>query len=152
MWGMIRGRWGWPIGNKDAGEEAMERNNWASQNSQRVVELKEEKGLQCLHVAIFCIHNIQGNKRERFVCSNCRIFIPCRSCFFMLLCPNVKAVIVIGNISSIIALSTLHGAKCCLKKLIVLRLVQDKLWCSKIPQLDYVLNLLNPDHMLIFFH
>ena len=45
----------------------------------------------------------------------------------MLLCPNVKAVIVIGNISSIIALSTLHGAKCCLKKLIVLRLVQDKL-------------------------
>ena len=27
---------------KDAGEEAMERNNWASQNSQRVVELKEE--------------------------------------------------------------------------------------------------------------
>jgi hypothetical protein len=28
---------------KDAGEEAMERNNWASQNSQRVVELKEEK-------------------------------------------------------------------------------------------------------------
>jgi len=28
---------------KDAGEEAMERNNWASQNSQRVVELKEEE-------------------------------------------------------------------------------------------------------------
>ena len=27
---------------KDAGEVAMERNNWASQNSQRVVELKEE--------------------------------------------------------------------------------------------------------------
>ena len=27
---------------KDAGEEAMERNNSASQNSQRVVELKEE--------------------------------------------------------------------------------------------------------------
>jgi len=26
-----------------AGEEAMERNNWASQNSQRVVELKEEE-------------------------------------------------------------------------------------------------------------
>jgi hypothetical protein len=28
---------------KDAGEEAMERNNLASQNSQRVVELKEEE-------------------------------------------------------------------------------------------------------------
>jgi len=28
---------------KDAEEEAMERNNWASQNSQRVVELKEEE-------------------------------------------------------------------------------------------------------------
>ena len=28
---------------KDAGEEAMERNNCASQNSQRVVELKEEE-------------------------------------------------------------------------------------------------------------
>ena len=28
---------------KDAGEEAMERNNWASQNSQRVVQLKEEE-------------------------------------------------------------------------------------------------------------
>ena len=28
---------------KDAGEEAMERNNWASQNSQRVAELKEEE-------------------------------------------------------------------------------------------------------------
>jgi hypothetical protein len=28
---------------KDAGEEAMEINNWASQNSQRVVELKEEE-------------------------------------------------------------------------------------------------------------
>ena len=28
---------------KDAGEEAIERNNWASQNSQRVVELKEEE-------------------------------------------------------------------------------------------------------------
>jgi len=27
---------------KDAGGEAMESNNWASQNSQRVVELKEE--------------------------------------------------------------------------------------------------------------
>ena len=27
----------------DAGEETMERNNWASQNSQRVVELKEEE-------------------------------------------------------------------------------------------------------------
>ena len=27
----------------DAGEEEMERNNWASQNSQRVVELKEEE-------------------------------------------------------------------------------------------------------------
>ena len=26
---------------KDTGEEATERNNWASQNSQRVVELKE---------------------------------------------------------------------------------------------------------------
>ena len=28
---------------KDAGEETMERNNWASQNPQRVVELKEEQ-------------------------------------------------------------------------------------------------------------
>jgi len=28
---------------KDAGQEEMERNNWASQNSQRVVELKEEE-------------------------------------------------------------------------------------------------------------
>jgi hypothetical protein len=28
---------------KDAVEEAMERNNWARQNSQRVVELKEEE-------------------------------------------------------------------------------------------------------------
>ena len=28
---------------KDVEEEAMERNNWASQNSQRVVELKEEE-------------------------------------------------------------------------------------------------------------
>ena len=28
---------------KDAREEAMERNNWANQNSQRVVELKEEE-------------------------------------------------------------------------------------------------------------
>jgi hypothetical protein len=28
---------------KDAGEEAMERNNWTNQNSQRVVELKEEE-------------------------------------------------------------------------------------------------------------
>ena len=28
---------------KDAGAEAMERNNWVSQNSQRVVELKEEE-------------------------------------------------------------------------------------------------------------
>ena len=28
---------------KDAGEEAMERNNWARQNSQGVVELKEEE-------------------------------------------------------------------------------------------------------------
>jgi hypothetical protein len=28
---------------KDAGEEAMERDNWASQNSQRAVELKEEE-------------------------------------------------------------------------------------------------------------
>jgi len=28
---------------QDAGEEAMERNNWASQNSQRVVELKEKE-------------------------------------------------------------------------------------------------------------
>ena len=27
---------------KDAGEETMERNNWASQSSQRVVELEEE--------------------------------------------------------------------------------------------------------------
>jgi len=70
----------------------------------------------------------------------------------MLLCPNVKAVIMIESMSSSIALSTLHGAKCCLKKLIVLRLVQDKLRCSKIPQLDSVLGLLNPDHMLIFFH
>jgi len=34
---------------KDAGEEAMERNNWASQNSQRVVELKEEEEL-ILHI------------------------------------------------------------------------------------------------------
>ena len=30
---------------KDAGEEEMERNNWASQNSQRVVELKKKKFL-----------------------------------------------------------------------------------------------------------
>ena len=30
---------------KDAGEETMERNNWASQNSQRVVELKEEEDI-----------------------------------------------------------------------------------------------------------
>ena len=28
---------------KDAGEEAVERNNWASQNSQKVLELKEEE-------------------------------------------------------------------------------------------------------------
>jgi hypothetical protein len=28
---------------KEAGEEAMERNNWESQNSQRVVELKKKK-------------------------------------------------------------------------------------------------------------
>jgi hypothetical protein len=28
---------------KDTGEEIMERNNWASQNSQRVVELKRKK-------------------------------------------------------------------------------------------------------------
>ena len=28
---------------KDAGEGAVERNNWASQNSQRVVELKKKK-------------------------------------------------------------------------------------------------------------
>ena len=28
---------------KDTGEETMERNNWASQNSKRVVELKEEE-------------------------------------------------------------------------------------------------------------
>ena len=34
---------------KDAGEEAMERNNWASQNSQRVVELKEEETLRILY-------------------------------------------------------------------------------------------------------
>jgi len=27
----------------DAGKEEMERNNWASQNSQRVVELKKKK-------------------------------------------------------------------------------------------------------------
>ena len=31
---------------KDAEEEAMERNTWASQNSQRVVELKEEEGVE----------------------------------------------------------------------------------------------------------
>ena len=28
---------------KDTGEETIEKNNWASQNSQRVVELKEEE-------------------------------------------------------------------------------------------------------------
>ena len=28
---------------KDTGEEEMERNNWSSQNSQRVVELKKKK-------------------------------------------------------------------------------------------------------------
>ena len=72
--------------------------------------------------------------------------------FFILLCRNVKVVIVIGNISSNIALSTLYGAKCCLKKLIVLRLVQDKLRCSKIPQPESVLSLLNPNHILTFFH
>ena len=32
---------------KDAGEEAMERNNWASQNSLRVVELKKEEVTGC---------------------------------------------------------------------------------------------------------
>jgi hypothetical protein len=32
------------LDTKDAGEEAMERNNLASQNSQRVVELKEKLG------------------------------------------------------------------------------------------------------------
>jgi len=32
---------------KKAGEETMERSNWASQNSQRVVELKEEKEEWC---------------------------------------------------------------------------------------------------------
>ena len=31
---------------KDAGEETMERNNWPIQNSQRVVELKEEEYLE----------------------------------------------------------------------------------------------------------
>jgi len=31
---------------KDVGEETMERNNWASQNSQRVVELKEEEDVK----------------------------------------------------------------------------------------------------------
>ena len=36
------GRWGDQLETKDAGEETMERNNWANQNSQRVVELKEE--------------------------------------------------------------------------------------------------------------
>ena len=30
---------------KDSGKETMERNNWANQNSQRVVELKEEEVL-----------------------------------------------------------------------------------------------------------
>jgi len=45
MWGMIWGRWGDQLETKDTGEEAMERNNWASQNSQRVVELKEGDAL-----------------------------------------------------------------------------------------------------------
>ena len=35
--------WGDQLETKDAGKEAMERNNWAIQNSQRVVELKEEE-------------------------------------------------------------------------------------------------------------
>ena len=37
--------WGDQLETKDAGEETMERNNWASQNSQRVVELKEEEDI-----------------------------------------------------------------------------------------------------------
>ena len=44
MWGMTWGRWGGDqLETKDAGEEAMEGNNWASQNSQRDVQLKEER-------------------------------------------------------------------------------------------------------------
>ena len=43
MWGMIWGRWGGDqLETKEAGEEEMERNDWASQNSQRVVELKKK--------------------------------------------------------------------------------------------------------------
>ena len=38
---------------KDAEEEAMERNNWASQNSRRVVELKVEECFSSQNRALF---------------------------------------------------------------------------------------------------
>ena len=46
--GTRRGKWSEKDGSEEletesAREEAMERNNWASQNSYRVVELKEEE-------------------------------------------------------------------------------------------------------------
>ena len=43
---------------KYAGEEAMERNNWTSQNSQRVVELKKKKKRRSEHFIVR--HVIQG--------------------------------------------------------------------------------------------
>ena len=51
---------------KDAGEEAMERNSWASQTSQGVVELKEEEDI--IHEVIWIIQYIQGlYSRELYI-------------------------------------------------------------------------------------
>ena len=51
---------------KDAGEEAMERNNCASQNSQRVVELKEENHvLKTQQVKLICLlRRLETNGRK----------------------------------------------------------------------------------------
>ena len=51
---------------KDAGEEVMERNSWASQTSQGVVELKEEEDI--IHEVIWIIQYIQGlYSRELYI-------------------------------------------------------------------------------------
>jgi hypothetical protein len=54
---------------KDAGEEAMEWNNWASQNSQRAVELKEEEEEELFPAKRFIIPNYYLYKHK--ITTNC---------------------------------------------------------------------------------
>ena len=58
----------------DAGEEAMERNNWASQNSQRVVQLKEEENSASSWFVLYKYITMHSQQNIKFVNSTQQSF------------------------------------------------------------------------------